>query len=113
MTLAAHADSPAPGPEHIAHIAPVPVLLGIFAVLIALTGVTLAASWFNMGEWSLLIALGIATVKASLVALYFMHLRYDNPFNALIFVTALTFLGIFLSLTLLDTLQYAQYIEWK
>ena len=116
MPIAAHADSPAPaahGPEHIAHVAPVPVLLGIFAVLITLTLVTLAATWVNLGEWSLAIAMGIATVKASLVALYFMHLRYDNPFNALIFVTALTFLEIFLSLTLLDALQYAPTIEWK
>ena len=34
-----------------------------------------------------------------------MHLRYDNPFYALIFVTALVFLAVFLSLTLMDTLQ--------
>ena len=112
MPIAAHADSwPAPaahGPEHIAHKSSGLVLLGdLLAVLITLTLVTLAASWVNLGERSLLIAMGIATVKASLVALYFMHLRYDNPFNALIFVTALTFLGIFLSLTLLDALQYA------
>ncbi len=71
----------------------------------------MAATWVNLGGWNLWIALGIATVKASLVALYFMHLRYDNPFYALIFVTALVFLAIFLSLTLMDTLQYAPNID--
>jgi cytochrome c oxidase subunit 4 len=40
------------------------------------------------------------------VALYFMHLRYDKPFNAILFLTALVFVALFVSLTLLDTLQY-------
>ena len=40
-----------------------------------------------------MIAVGIATVKASLVALYFMHLRYDQPFYAIVLLTALLFLG--------------------
>ena len=90
------------------------MLLGVFALLIGLTALTVAATWVNLGGWNLWIALGIATVKASLVALYFMHLRYDNRFYALIFVTALVFLALFLSLTLMDTLQYAPNIDnWK
>jgi cytochrome c oxidase subunit 4 len=40
------------------------------------------------------------------VALYFMHLRYDHPFHGLIFVVALGFLALFMSLTLMDTQQY-------
>ncbi len=99
--------SPVDGAEPIAHIVPAPVLLGVFAALMVLTLATVAATWVDLGVWNLWIALVIATVKASLVALFFMHLRYDNPFYALIFVTALVFLGLFLSLTLLDTLQYA------
>ena len=104
--------APAHGAESIAHIVPVRVLLTVFAVLLAFTVLTVAvaelpATWVDLGRWNLWIAIGIATVKASLVALYFMHLRYDNPFYALIFVTALVFLAVFLSLTLMDTLQYA------
>ena len=88
--------------------------LGVFALLMVLTFITVAVSWVDLGNWNLVVALGIATVKASLVALYFMHLRYDNPFNALVFVAALVFLAVFLSLTLLDTLQYAPNItNWK
>jgi cytochrome c oxidase subunit 4 len=111
------ANPPSPSPAHdetIAHVVPVRVLLSVFAVLLALTVLTVAATWVDLGHWNLWIALGIATVKASLVALYFMHLRYDNPFYALIFVTALVFLAVFLSLTLMDTLQYAPTIDnWR
>ena len=92
---------------------PAAVLLAVFAALTDLTVATVAVSWVNLGNWNLVVALGIATLKASLVALYFMHLRYDNPFYALIFVTALVFLGVFLCLTLLDTLQYAPNIQWQ
>ena len=44
----------------------------------------------------------IATVKATLVILYFMHLRHDKPMNALVFVTGLVFLAVFLILCLID-----------
>lgn len=88
------------------HVMPVPVLLTVFGLLIVLTVATVSATWIDLGDWNLFIALGIATAKAALVALYFMHLRYDHPFNGLIFVTGLVFLALFLSLTMLDTLQY-------
>ena len=104
--------APAGDPEQLAHIMPVSALLAVFAALLTLTLVTVAVSWIDLGNWNLVVALGIATLKASLVALYFMHLRYDNPFYALVFVTALVFLGVFLCLTLLDTLQYAPSIDW-
>jgi cytochrome c oxidase subunit IV len=96
---------------HLAHVMPVAVLLGVFAALIVLTVVTVAATWFELGTWSLLVALGIATVKGTLVALYFMHLRYDNPFHALLFVGGLAFLALFLGLTMLDTGQYQPDIQ--
>jgi len=91
---------------HSGHVVPVGVLLAVFFALTVLTVVTVAATWVDLGEWNLAIAMVIATVKAALVALYFMHLRYDHPFNALILVTALAFLGLFISVTLLDTVEY-------
>jgi cytochrome c oxidase subunit 4 len=100
--------------EALAHVAPLRVLLAVFAVLLLLTFVTVAATWVDSGDWALVIALGIATVKASLVALYFMHLRYDQPFYAIVLLTALLFLAIFLSITLLDTFQYQPEVEnWR
>lgn len=92
--------------EPIARVIPVPVLLGVFLALLVLTGVTVAATWIDLGDWNLLVAMGIATVKAALVALFFMHLRYDNPFYGLILCTALFFVAVFIALTLLDTREY-------
>jgi len=105
------ASPPAHGGESLAHVMPVPVLLAVFAALMVLTVLTVAAAELDLRSANLLIALGIATLKASLVALYFMHLRYDNPFNALIFVAGLLFLAVFLALTLLDTLAYRPDVE--
>jgi cytochrome c oxidase subunit IV len=96
------------------HIVPMPVLLAVFAALLAFTVLTVAAARFDLGSWNLIVAMVIATVKASLVVLYFMHLRYDQPFNALIFIAALVFLSLFISLALLDTLQYQPDIQsWQ
>ena len=112
-----HASHPAvidhsPHPEeHIGHVMPLPVLAGVFAALLVLTVLTVTATWVDLGAWNLAIALAIATVKAGLVVLYFMHLRYDHPFNALVFVTALLFLALFLGGALTDSLQYQPEIE--
>jgi cytochrome c oxidase subunit 4 len=107
-STAAHSTDHADISSHagMAHVMPVPVLLGVFVTLIGLTVLTVAVTWHDFGSWNLLIALAIATIKGSLVALYFMHLRYDHPFNGLVFVVALVFLTLFMSLTLLDTQQY-------
>lgn len=105
---AVESQSEHPAAEHgfAVHVVSVPVLLGVFAALIVLTWLTVAATRFDLGNWNLAIAIGIATVKASLVALYYMHLRYDNPFYSFLFVSGLVFVALFISLTLLDTLEY-------
>lgn len=100
-----------PEAEHIAHVMPMRLLVVVFLTLLVLTFATVAATWVDLEPWNLAIALAIATVKATLVALYFMHLRYDHPFNALILVTALVFLAIFLGGALTDSLQYQPEIE--
>jgi cytochrome c oxidase subunit 4 len=51
-------------------------------------------------------ALTIAVLKAAFVVLWFMHLRYDSPFNAVVFITALFFLAVFLGFAMMDTGQY-------
>jgi cytochrome c oxidase subunit IV len=100
--------------ETYAHAVPLPVLLAVFATLLVMTLLTVAVTWFNLGNWNLIIALGIATFKAALVALFFMHLRYDNPFYAIVFIAALFFVALFLGLTLLDTFQYQPDIQaWQ
>ena len=95
----------------VSHVIPAGVLLGVFAALIALTVATVAVTWVDLGALNLFVALGIATVKAALVALYFMHLRYDSPFNALLFVAGLAFVALFLGFTLMDAIAYQPDIE--
>ena len=87
------------------HIIPVKLYLGVGATLIALTGVTVAISFVPLGPFNLVVALSIATFKAILVVLIFMHLLYDNKFYMLIFVSALLFLGFFIVLTMFDTMK--------
>jgi len=94
--------------EHndLAHVAPMKVLLGVFLALVIFTVITVMATWVDLGRYNLLLALAIAVVKAALVVMYFMHLRYDKPFNAVVFVGCLVFVAIFISLSLLDTGAY-------
>jgi len=91
-----------------AHVMPSAVLLKVWGALLALTIITVAVTWVELGPLSLWVALGIATVKAILVALFFMHLLYDRPFNAIVLVVAIFFVMLFLGLALLDTLHYRQ-----
>lgn len=97
--------------EEIAHVMPAPVLLAVFFALILLTIATVAATWIDLGGWNVAVAMAIATVKATLVAMYFMHLRYDAPLHGLMLLVALAFVALFILVTLLDTLQYQPDVE--
>ena len=90
---------------HKPHILPLKLYFFVAAALLVLTYVTVRVSYFHFGTWNLIVAMGVATIKASLVALFFMHLKYDERFNAVIFVGSLACLGIFFSLTLADTME--------
>ena len=82
------------------------ILFTIFGLLLAFTVITVVISKFHLGAWEVPITMAIATFKATLVAVYFMHLRYDNPFNAMIFVFSLFFVGLFLGGALIDVTHY-------
>jgi len=89
-----------------AHVVPLKVLMGVWGALLVLTVATVTVTWVDLGPLNLWLALGIATIKASLVALYFMHLRYDKPFNGFLLVCALAFVMLLAGLALLDTWEY-------
>jgi cytochrome c oxidase subunit 2 len=99
---AGHGASGGGSEEHV-HAVPLPILLGVWGILIVLTWLTVAATKIDLGGLNIVIALAIAVVKSTFVALYFMHLRYDRPFNSVIFVGALLFVMLFISFALLDT----------
>jgi cytochrome c oxidase subunit IV len=75
----------------------------ILGILLALTVITVTAAGMDFGAGNVVIALVIATIKASLVALFFMHLRHDKPMSAIIFVTGMAMLAVFLTFCVLDT----------
>ncbi len=76
-------------------------LLTLIALLI-LTLITVGASYIDFGQGNVVIALAIATMKATLVGLFFMHLAHDRPVNGLIAVAGFIFLGLFLMFDLID-----------
>ena len=98
---------------HEPHILPLSMYLGIGSILIFLTFITVYVAGINFGAYNLVIAMVIAMVKASLVALYFMHLKYDNKLYMLFFLSALFFLGVFIIITMFDTLRRGDIYEIK
>ncbi|MCA8981007.1 MAG: cytochrome C oxidase subunit IV family protein [Planctomycetes bacterium] len=94
-----------------AHVMSPKVLLGIWGALIFLTALTVWSAQHDLGRIDLVVAMGIATIKASLVALYFMHLRYDKGFHGVVIIGALVFVFLFVSMVLLDRNQYQADID--
>jgi cytochrome c oxidase subunit 4 len=90
----------------VGHVVPLKTLVAVLVALLALTVVTVAVTFVDLGPLNLAVALVIALVKGSLVLLYFMHLRWDRPFNAVVLIGALAFVVIFIGLTLLDSYNY-------
>ncbi len=87
--------------KHEIHIVPLSVFRNILLLLLALTIVTVGVSRIDFGVLNIVVAMGIASVKALLVALFFMHLKYESPvtwlyagFPILILITLLA--GVFL-----------------
>ncbi|MBI2646031.1 MAG: cytochrome C oxidase subunit IV family protein [Deltaproteobacteria bacterium] len=71
----------------------------VWVALLVLTVLTVSVSYYNFGILNIVVAMGVATVKGTLVCLYFMHLKYDNRLNQVVFVSAFVFLAIFIGLT--------------
>jgi cytochrome c oxidase subunit 4 len=94
------------GHPEVGHVVPLRTLVAVLLALLALTVVTVAVTFVDLGPLNLAVALIIALVKGSLVLLYFMHLRWDRPFNAVVLISALAFVVIFIGLTLLDSHNY-------
>jgi cytochrome c oxidase subunit 4 len=83
------------------HVTGPKIYTAVLVALLVLTVVTVAAAGVDFGSMNVVIALLIASIKGSLVALFFMHLRHDR-FSAIIFVGGIFFLAVFLIFTLFD-----------
>ena len=84
------------------HIVSPKIYLVIFLTLMAGTAITVWAAFRNFGQFNIVIALAIATFKATLVVLYFMHARYSPKRTQLVIVCSVFWLAIMLALTLSD-----------
>jgi cytochrome c oxidase subunit 4 len=109
--MSAYSSVEQPESSSLGHVVPLGVLVAVFAVLVALTLLTVAAASVDLGNLNLYIALAIAGTKATLVVLYFMHLRYDRPFLLVLFLGCLGFVVLFISLVLTDTRAYNPSIQ--
>lgn len=86
-----------------AHITPVKVNLAVLGALFFFTALTVAAYNVRLGDANLFVAIFIATIKATIVGTFFMHLKYEDPFNTIFFVGSVAFLVLFLGYTVNDT----------
>lgn len=87
------------------HVSSLQTLLGTAAALLVLTVLTVAVTYVEIPEpFNLVVAIGIAVVKATVVAMFFMHLYWDTKFNSMLLVMSFIFFGLLVLLTMLDTM---------
>lgn len=89
-SIASHGHGHGHADEHVS-------LKGYFAVFMALMVllvVTVVAGYYDLGKWNLAVAMAIATIKGSLIVLYFMHVKYSVRWVALFFLGSLYVLGL-------------------
>ena len=87
------------------HVSPKRVYYTIFGCLMVLTAVTVGVAFVNLGALNFSVALSIAIVKATLVILFFMHVKYSSRLTKLIVGTGFFFLLVLFTLTLTDYLS--------
>jgi cytochrome c oxidase subunit 4 len=87
--------------EHSEHHSATPYVV-VWIALLVCTALTYLTGTQHIGKWALPLALTIATFKAALVAVIFMHLRESSGATRLVFVTALIFVALLLTFTLAD-----------
>ena len=98
----------------LAHVASLKTLLATGGTLLVLTLVTVLATKVDFGaNINLAIAMVIAVTKATLVILFFMHLRYDRLFHSVVFVSAILAAALFVGFTLMDSSQYQPTNIWQ
>lgn len=90
------------GHAHEPHVVPIPVYLAVFAALMVGTYLTVWAAGRDFGAFNTVVALGIAVTKATLVVLFFMHVKYSPRLTQLVVAAAVAFLALLVVGTLTD-----------
>jgi cytochrome c oxidase subunit 4 len=103
----AHGAAHAGHAHGLAHTTPVPLLIGVLATLMLLTVLTVVVTGVDLGaQGNLVVAMVIATIKAALVVMFFMHLVWDKKLHLVLFLTSVLFLILFLSMATTDRGEY-------
>jgi cytochrome c oxidase subunit 4 len=84
------------------HVVSPRIYVAVFATLLVMTATTTAVSFVDLGPWSTVVALAIAFFKATLVVLFFMHVKYSTRLTQIVIGGGLLWLAIMLALTLSD-----------
>lgn len=84
------------------HVSPLSTYLTIFGALMVLSTLTVVAAFVNLGVLNPIVAMAIAGLKAALVILYFMHVKYSSRLTKLTVVLSLFFVAILFAETLMD-----------
>jgi cytochrome c oxidase subunit 4 len=89
--------------EHSEHVVPLKTNVAVWLALLVLTGVTTAIAFIDLGPLNTIVALVIATCKALLVVLIFMHVKYaSDKLVKVVVISAVFFLLLLLGLSLAD-----------
>ena len=84
------------------HISPKSTYYTIFGALMVLTALTVGVAFINLGALNFPVALSIAIVKATLVILFFMHVKYAGKLVKVVVAAAFFWLFIIFGLTIID-----------
>jgi cytochrome c oxidase subunit IV len=87
------------------HIVGPKVYVSIFLALMVFTGLTVGAAFINLGPMNAVVALTIAVIKAVLVLLFFMHVRYSSKMVMVLIIAGVFWMGIMFVLTMADYLS--------
>ena len=92
------------------HISPKSTYYTIFGALMVLTIITVTVAFINLGALNFPVALAIAIIKATLVILFFMHVKYSSQMTKLICGAAFFFLVVLFGLTMSDYLSRGWFV---
>src|SRR5271157_812925 len=93
--------------DHVGHIIPAKLYVLFWAIFMLGAGITVFAAGLGLGVLNIVLALLIATVKGTLVVLFFMHLRYSTKLTMVTVIASIFWLFILFSLTMTDYITRA------
>ena len=89
------------------HVVPLRTYYLIFLTLMVCTAITVAVAFVDLGPLNIIVAMAIAVLKATLVVLFFMHVKYSTRLTWAVVAGSIFWLGILLALTMSDYLTRA------